>query len=49
MALALGVNIDLEASFSLKPIVDFITGENYVSVTPIPGTLLTGCINVLIG
>lgn len=49
IALALGLNIDLEAAISIKPILDFIMGKEAVSVIPIPGVLLTGCKNVLVG
>jgi uncharacterized Zn-binding protein involved in type VI secretion len=49
IAALVGLHIDLEASVSLKPIVNFFTGEDYVSVVAIPGVILTGCKNVLIG
>jgi hypothetical protein len=49
IAAAIGLKIDLEVSISLKPIVNLFTGDDYVSVVQIPGTLLTGCKNVLIG
>jgi hypothetical protein len=49
IAAAVGLHIDLEVSLSIKPIVNLFTGEDYVSVVPIPGTILTGCRTVLIG
>lgn len=48
VALAVGLNIDLELSLSIKPIVDLFFDE-YVSVTPMPGVIISGCSNVLIG
>lgn len=49
IAALVGLHIDLEVSVSLKPIVNFFTDEDYVSVVAIPGVILTGCKNVLIG
>ena len=49
IALALGLNIDIELAISVKPIWDFIKGREPVSVVPIPGMILSGCSKVLIG
>lgn len=49
LALELGLKFDLSVAISIKPIWDLITGKGYTSVTAIPGVVLTGCKNVLIG